>query len=136
MVTSHNDECLPFHSLRACSTCLCHRLHGTGTADSYACGSSVQGAADQQKPPRRARSFELHAITPEFWDVFDKNATLTTMETGFGFTEGPVWDPTGFLWVSDESKNEIDKLYPDGRVENMVSWWTPTAVHMTGSTIC
>ena len=84
-----------------------------------------QGTADQQKPHRRARSFELQAITPEFWEVFDKNATLTTMGTGFGFTEGPVWDPTGFLWVSDESKNEIDKLYPDGRVENMVSLVDP-----------
>jgi gluconolactonase len=84
-----------------------------------------QGTADQQKPHRHARSFELQAITPEFWEVFDKNATLTTMGTGFGFTEGPVWDPTGFLWVSDESKNEIDKLYPDGRIENMVSLVDP-----------
>ena len=47
------------------------------------------------------------------------------MGTGFGFTEGPVWDPAGFLWVSDESKNEIDKLYPDGHVENMVSLVDP-----------
>jgi gluconolactonase len=84
-----------------------------------------QGTADQQKPHRQARSFELHALTPEFWEVFDKNATLATMGTGFGFTEGPVWDPAGFLWVSDESKNEIDKLYQDGHVENMVSLVDP-----------
>lgn len=81
-----------------------------------------QGPADQQKAHR---SFELHALTPEFWEVFDKNATLTTMGTGFGFTEGPVWDPAGFLWVSDESKNQIDKLYEDGRVQNMVSLVDP-----------
>ncbi len=81
-----------------------------------------QGPADQQKTHRL---FELHALTPEFWEVFDKNATLTTMGTGFGFTEGPVWDPAGFLWVSDESKNQIDKLYEDGRVENMVSLVDP-----------
>jgi gluconolactonase len=80
------------------------------------------GPANQQKAQR---PFELHALTPEFWDLFDKNATLTTMGTGFGFTEGPVWDLAGFLWVSDESKNQIDKLYPDGRVENMVSLVDP-----------
>jgi gluconolactonase len=81
-----------------------------------------QGPADQRKA---TRPFELHALTPEFWEVFDKNATLTTMGTGFGFTEGPVWDQAGFLWVSDESKNQIDKLYEDGRVENMVSLVDP-----------
>lgn len=81
-----------------------------------------QGPADHQKAHR---SLELHPLTPEFWEVFDKNAILTTMGTDFGFTEGPVWDPAGFLWVSDESKNRIDKLYNDGRVENMVSLVDP-----------
>jgi gluconolactonase len=84
--------------------------------------SASQGAVDHQKADSL---FELHALTPEFWDVFDKNATLKTMGTGFGFTEGPVWDPAGFLWVSDESKNQIDKLYEDGRVEHMVSLVDP-----------
>src|SRR5665213_1775765 len=79
-------------------------------------------APGSQKPAHsRTAAFELHALTPEFWELFDKDATLTTMGTGFGFTEGPVWDPAGFLWVSDESKNRIDKLYEDGRVEKMVS---------------
>jgi gluconolactonase len=79
--------------------------------------------------PHRARRpdkpFELHALTPEFWKVFDKKAKLTTLATDFGFTEGPVWDPAGFLWVSDEEKNWIDKVYDDGHVENMVSLVDP-----------
>jgi gluconolactonase len=83
------------------------------------------GSTDQQKAHRRDRPFELHALTPEFWELFDKQATLQTMGTGFGFTEGPVWDTSGFVWVSDESKNTIDKLYPDGRVEHMVSLVDP-----------
>ncbi|MES2221486.1 MAG: SMP-30/gluconolactonase/LRE family protein [Acidobacteriota bacterium] len=78
--------------------------------------------ANQKKIPR---SFKLQAFTPEFWELFGKNATLTTMGTGFGFTEGPVWDPAGFLWVSDESKNQIDRLYANGRVEPMVSLVDP-----------
>jgi gluconolactonase len=87
--------------------------------------SAPQEPANQHNTHRRHRPFELQALTPEFWKVFDKNATLTTMGTGFGFTEGPVWDPAGFLWVSDESKNEIDKLYQDGRVEKMVTLVDP-----------
>lgn len=79
--------------------------------------------------PHRARRpdkpFKLIALTPEFWKVFDKNAKLETMATGFGFTEGPVWDPSGFLWVSDEVKNQIEKVYPDGRIEPMVSLVDP-----------
>src|ERR1700683_2099194 len=66
------------------------------------------------RPPRARRPdkpFELQALTPEFWKIFDKSAKLNTLATGFGFTEGPVWDPAGFLWVSDESKNQIVKVY-------------------------
>src|SRR5580692_2042828 len=76
------------------------------------------------RPPRARRPdkpFELQALTPEFWKIFDKSAKLNTVATGFGFTEGPVWDPAGFLWVSDESKNQIVKIYEDGHVESMVS---------------
>src|SRR5580692_12872577 len=76
------------------------------------------------KPPRARRPdkpFELQALTPEFWKIFDKSAKLNTVATGFGFTEGPVWDPAGFLWVSNESKNQIVKVYEDGHVDNMVS---------------
>jgi gluconolactonase len=84
-----------------------------------------QQPAGHPRGPRPDKPFELHALTPEFWKVFDKKAKLETMGTGFGFTEGPVWDPSGFLWVSDESKNEIDRLYADGHVEGMVSLVDP-----------
>ena len=56
------------------------------------------------------RSFSLDAITPAFWNLFDHKAKLTTVASGFGFTEGPVWDPAGFLWVSDEKINQIFKV--------------------------
>jgi gluconolactonase len=102
-----------------------------------ACGFSVaqqpatlsSDAAPAQ--PRRARQpqpdkpFELQAMKPEFWKLFDKNAKLETMGTNLGGTEGPVWDPAGFLWVSDERGNRIFKLYPDGHTEDMVSLVDP-----------
>ena len=47
------------------------------------------------------------------------------MGNDLGGTEGPVWDPAGFLWVSDERGNKIFKLYPDGHTEVMVSLVDP-----------
>jgi gluconolactonase len=80
------------------------------------------------RPPRTPspdKPFELQALTPEFWKIFDKDAKLATMASGFGSTEGPVWDPAGFVWVSDERKNEIDRVYPDGHIESMISLVDP-----------
>jgi gluconolactonase len=86
---------------------------------------ATQKPAPPPHAPRPDQPFELQALTPEFWKLFDKDAKLQTMGTGFGFTEGPVWDPAGFLWVSDESKNRIVKLYEDGHIEEMVSLVDP-----------
>ena len=102
---------------------ICVALAFEGYAQETAKPTTPQGVT-APRPPRGRRPdkpFELQALTPEFWKVFDKNAKLSTMATGFGFTEGPVWDPAGFLWASDESKNQIVKIYEDGHVESMVS---------------
>jgi len=56
------------------------------------------------------RKAELQAISPKFWALFDQKANLTQVATGFGFTEGPVWDESGYLWVSDETLNAIYKI--------------------------
>jgi gluconolactonase len=56
------------------------------------------------------RKFSLEATEPGFWHLFDHKAELTTVASGFGFTEGPVWDPSGYLWVSDEGLNKIFKV--------------------------
>jgi gluconolactonase len=42
-----------------------------------------------------------------------------------GFTEGPVWDPAGFVYVSDEVINKIFRIYPDGRKEELISLGDP-----------
>jgi gluconolactonase len=66
---------------------------------------------------RAPRHFELKAESPKFWELFAKDASLDKIATGFGFLEGPVWDPRGFVYVSDEEKNVLSRVYPDGRVE-------------------
>ena len=87
--------------------------------------SLLAPAGAAQQGGRAPRQFELQAESPRFWDLFDQSATLDKMATGFGFTEGPVWDPQGFLYVSDEDKNRLSRVYPDGRVETVLEIGDP-----------
>src|ERR1700681_799749 len=73
-----------------------------------------------------ARKFELQPIAPKFSTLIPPTATLETVATGFGFTEGPVWDPVGFLYVSDEELNKIFRVdLSDGRKEELISLGDP-----------
>jgi gluconolactonase len=67
----------------------------------------------------------LRALSPKFWTLIEHDAKLSQMATGFGFTEGPVWDRAGFLYVSDEEQNKIYRVYPDGRKEALIDLGDP-----------
>jgi len=71
------------------------------------------------------REFQLKAELPQFWDLVDHDAKLSVVAAGFGFTEGPVWDQAGFLYVSDETINKIYRVYPDGKKEELISLGDP-----------
>jgi len=75
-----------------------------------------------EHPPRE---FQLQAESPQFWNLIDHEAKPKVVATGFGFTEGPVWDPAGFLYVSDETINKIYRLHPDGKREEVISLGDP-----------
>ena len=72
-----------------------------------------------------ARTFGLEPLSPKFWDLVDRNAKLETVAKGFGFTEGPMWDPAGFLYVSDETINKIFRVYPNGKKEEVIALGDP-----------
>jgi gluconolactonase len=84
--------------------------------------SPINTPSENKKP---LRQFELQAYAPEFWNLVPKQEKLETVATGFGFTEGPVWDKTGFLYVSDEETNKILRVYNDGHKEEWVSLGDP-----------
>jgi gluconolactonase len=80
---------------------------------------SVHGQAGLRTPA-------LEAIEPAFWNLFDRKAPLTKVASGFGFTEGPVWDPAGYLWVSDETLNKIFKVdTATGQKQEIISLGDP-----------
>ena len=74
---------------------------------------------------QNARAFKLEPLSPKFWDLVDRDANLQTVATGFGFTEGPMWDPAGFLYVSDETINKIFRIYPNGKKEEVIALGDP-----------
>lgn len=55
----------------------------------------------------------------------DRTANLSTLASGFGFTEGPVWDDAGFLYVSDETLNKIFRVTLDGTKHELISLGDP-----------
>jgi gluconolactonase len=76
-------------------------------------------------PGQSAKHFELKAYASKFWELLDHHAEIETIGTGFGFTEGPVYDPSGFLYISDEEQNKLYRLYLDGRKETVVALGDP-----------
>lgn len=72
----------------------------------------------QKAPPRQ---FEPKAESPRFWELIAPEAKLDKIAGGFGFTEGPVWDDRGFLYVSDEVQNKVSRVFPDGRTETFLN---------------
>lgn len=85
---------------------------------------SSSALVGQAVPPAKPTS-QLLALSPKFWSLISHTATLSVIGTGFGFTEGPVWDPSGFLYVSDEEQNKIYRLYPDGHKESLIDLGDP-----------
>lgn len=74
---------------------------------------------------QKAQTFRLEPLSARFSELISSDAKLETMATGFGFTEGPMWDPAGFLYVSDETINEIFRVYPNGKKEELIALGDP-----------
>lgn len=76
-------------------------------------------------PAQTTRAFKLEPLSPKFTELIGENAKLETLASGFGFTEGPMWDAAGFVYVSDETINKIFKVYPDGKKEEVIALGDP-----------
>ncbi len=74
---------------------------------------------------QKTRDFKLEPISPKFMELIGRDAKLETVATGFGFTEGPMWDPAGFLYVSDETINKICRVYPNGKKKEVIALGDP-----------
>jgi MFS transporter, ACS family, glucarate transporter len=71
------------------------------------------------------RHFALESSSPAFWQLIPHDAALSTVATGFGFTEGPVWDTTNVLYVSDETQDSIYRVTMDGHKHGVIHLGDP-----------
>ena len=71
------------------------------------------------------RTFKLEPLSPKFTELIGNDAKLETVASGFGFTEGPMWDAAGFLYVSDETLNKVFRVLPDGKKEEVIALGDP-----------
>ena len=74
---------------------------------------------------QKAKEFKLEPLSPKFGEIIAGDTKLEAVATGFGFTEGPMWDPAGFLYVSDETINKIYRVYPNGKKEEVIALGDP-----------
>lgn len=85
---------------------------------------------DTPRTPRRHMSFpalpfELQASNSDFWNLISQNAKARVLATGFGFTEGPMWDKRGFLYISDQIQNTIYRVDAKGKKTAIISLGIP-----------
>ena len=74
---------------------------------------------------QKGRDFKLEPLSPKFFELVGADAKLETVATGFGFTEGPMWDAAGFLYVSDETINKIFRVNANGKKEEVIALGDP-----------
>jgi MFS transporter, ACS family, glucarate transporter len=71
------------------------------------------------------RHFALEANDARFWQLVPHDTKLSTIATGFGFTEGPVWDTSNVLYVSDEVQDSIYRITMDGHKQGLIHLGDP-----------
>lgn len=83
------------------------------------------GCLSLKSSAQKDRTFKLEPLSPKFSELIANDAKLETVSSGFGFTEGPMWDPAGFIYVSDETLNKIFRVQPDGKKEEVIALGDP-----------
>jgi gluconolactonase len=59
--------------------------------------------------------------SPAFLELVDEDAELEQLGTGFTFTEGPIWNPDGFLLFSDMPGDVRRRWDPDSGVSEVAN---------------
>ena len=62
---------------------------------------------------------QVHA--PAFLELVDEDAELEQLGTGFTFTEGPIWNPAGYLLFSDMPGDVRRRWDPDSGVREVAN---------------
>ena len=83
-----------------------------------ACSTAPPPAPSPGKP---AAVGSIVRLDPAFDELVPKDAQLEKLASGFTFTEGPIWRPSGVLWFSDVVGNVVRQYSPDGKVTEILN---------------
>ncbi len=85
------------------------------------CGSSTPPAETAAKMEPAAPAIgSIVRLDPAFDALVPTSAKIEKVASGFGFTEGPVWFPEGYLWFSDVTGNVVRQWGPDGKITEIL----------------
>ncbi len=68
----------------------------------------------------QAAEMRVERTDPALDALIAPDARIERVATGFGFTEGPLWNQ-GRLWFSDVSGDKMRAVDPNGRVEELIA---------------
>ena len=86
------------------------------------CSSSKppEQSATKTENPAEAGVGSIVRLDPALDALVPASAKIEKLATGFGFTEGPLWFPEGYLWFSDVTGNVVRQWGPDGKVTEVL----------------
>jgi gluconolactonase len=76
--------------------------------------------AAKTENPAEAGVGTIVRLDPALDALVPASAKIEKLAGGFGFTEGPVWFPEGYLWFSDVTGNVVRQWGPDGKVTEVL----------------
>jgi gluconolactonase len=76
--------------------------------------------AAKTEAPAEAGVGSIARLDPALDALVPASAKIEKLATGFGFTEGPVWFPEGYLWFSDVTGNVVRQWGPDGKITEVL----------------
>ena len=95
----------------------------------YAIAALLLAACSAPKPPEESSAKTDSAppgvgsivrLDPAMDALVPTSAKIEKLAGGFGFTEGPVWFPEGYLWFSDVTGNVVRQWGPDGKITEIL----------------
>ena len=91
-------------------------IAGMAAAPLAACAARMEGAP----PPPREYVGGVEQFDPALAQIVDPSARPEVLATGYGWAEGPVWVPAGYLLFNDPGNNVMYRYVPGGEVEEFL----------------
>ena len=91
-------------------------LAGMAAMPLAACAARVMGPSS----PSARHVGGVKQVDPALAEIIDPSVRPEVLATGYGWAEGPVWVPAGYLLFNDPGNNVMYRYTPGGQVEEFL----------------